>query len=296
MRLLGVLVALAAVGLGVIALRGPGGGSPEPLPEAWALVRVQTARPAPNSADVLVGVVDSGVDGTHPALRGRVLSGIDFVDGGPGDIDPFGHGTQVAGIIAGGEFGVAPNARIVPVRVLDARGSGTIANLSDGIRWSADNDTRVINASVETGDRRKILKNAVEYAWARGSVVIAIAGNQGGAVQRPAAYRYVVAVGAVDESGKHASFSARGSELDLVAPGVKVRTTAAGGGYVEASGTSVAAPFVSAAAALLLGGDPGLTNEQVVARLRGSARDLGTPGFDTSYGAGLLDVAAAMGA
>jgi len=178
--------------------------------------------------------------------------------------------------------------------VLDANGFGSVGRLGRGIRWAADHDARVINTSVETADRGRALKTAIEYAWARSAVVVAIAGNEGGGVQWPAAYGHVLAVGAVDRSGGLATFSGRGRELDLVAPGVGVRTTTTGGGYVEASGTSVAAPFVSGAAALLLGQEPELTNADVVARLRGSARDLGAAGSDERFGAGLLDIAAAL--
>lgn len=284
------LVAGAGVLLAVGGLAAP---SSEPLPDAWALVRVNAAKAVAN-VGVLVGVVDSGVDGNHPALGDRVLRGIDFVDGGPGNVDPLGHGTEVAGIIAAEGIGVAPSALILPVRVLDAQGSATVQRLASGIRWAADNDARVINASVVTSAGRRTLKLAVEYAWARRAIVVAIAGNAAGGVQWPAAYGRAVAVGALGPDDELAAFSGRGRALDLVAPGVGIRTTAAGGGYVEASGTSVAAPFVSGAAALLLGQEPDLTAAAVVARLRGSARDLGRPGADERFGAGLLDIAAAL--
>lgn len=263
-------------------------------PEPWALLRVQAPRAAAGLARVVVGVVDSGVDASHPDLKDRVLLGIDLVDGGPGTNDPFGHGTQVAGIIASGELGVAQNALILPVRVLDAQGAGTTIRLAEGIRWAADHDARVINASVETDDRRQVLKAAVAYSWSRNSVVVAISGNQGGGVQWPAAYGHALAVGATDQDDRQAAFSGQGSELDLVAPGVGITTTAAGGGYAKATGTSAAAPFVSGAVALLLGQEPELTNADLVRRLRATARDLGRPGPDDRYGAGLLDIAAAL--
>jgi len=268
-----LLVAGCALAAAIILLRPLLSPAPtESLVEPWALLRVNATEAVGRLARVVVGVVDSGVDASHPALEGRVLPGIDFVDGGPGTEDPLGHGTQVAGIIAAhDQVGVAGNAVILPVRVLDANGFGSVGRLGRGIRWAADHDARVINTSVETADRGRALKTAIEYAWARSAVVVAIAGNEGGGVQWPAAYG-----------------------LDLVAPGVGVRTTTTGGGYVEASGTSVAAPFVSGAAALLLGQEPELTNADVVARLRGSARDLGAAGSDERFGAGLLDIAAAL--
>jgi subtilisin family serine protease len=292
-----VRLALGVCLLGVCALlvRSAALAAPPPVREQdWALVRVNAIVPPDELGGVVVGVVDSGVDGSHPALADRVLLGADLVDGGPGNFDPLGHGTQVAGIIAGRGVGVAPNARILPVRVLDARGAGTVARLARGIRWAADSEARVINASVETGGPARALERALDYAWARRAIVIAIAGNAGGAVQFPAAYPKAVAVGATGRAKTVAPFSGRGLELDLVAPGIAVRTTAVGGGYLDASGTSVAAPYVAGAAALLLGQDPELGNEELVARLQRSARDLGSPGDDAVYGAGLLDIAAAL--
>lgn len=285
----------AALVAGAVVFRFATG--PPPLSgeaESWAMLRVNAAAPTVPLRTVVVGVVDSGVDASHPALRGRVLTGIDLVDGGPGTHDPLGHGTQVAGIIAARGIGVAENALVLPVRVLDARGSGTIERLARGIRWAADHEARVINTSVEASRPASPLAKALDYAWARRSVVVAIAGNRGGALQWPAAYPKAVAVGATNPADELATFSGRGQRLDLVAPGDGIRTTAAGGGYVEASGTSVAAPFVAGAAALVLGQEPALANAELVARVRESARDLGRPGNDRTYGAGLLNIAAAL--
>lgn len=294
------IVALSLLVLGGLAasaalLRATALASPPPVTEErWALLRVHATTPSGRLRQVVVGVVDSGVDASHPALHDRVLAGIDLVDGGPGTHDPLGHGTQVAGIIAAGRVGVAENALILPVRVLDADGFGSLERLAGGIRWAADSDARVINASVETSGPAPEVEKALRYAWARRALVIAIAGNHGGAVQWPAAYERAVAVGATDRTDSRTRFSARGASLDLVAPGVAVRTTAAGGGYTRASGTSVAAPFVAGTVALLLGQEPLLTNDELVSRLKGSARDLGRSGSDHDYGAGLLDIAAAL--
>lgn len=293
--LAGLVLGACLLGAGGLLLRSVALAAPLRVQdENWALLRVNATVPRTELRGVVVGVVDSGVDGSHPALVDRVLLGTDFVDGGPGNVDPLGHGTQVAGIIAGRGIGVAPNARILPVRILDVHGSATVARLVRGIRWAADSEARVINASVETSQPTPALERALDYAWARRALVISIAGNVGRTVQFPAAHPTVVAVGATGRADTAAPFSGRGTELDLVAPGVNVRTTAAGGGYVDASGTSVAAPYVAGAAALILGFDPGLATERVVMRLRRSARDLGRPGADSVYGAGLLDIAAAL--
>jgi subtilisin family serine protease len=287
-------LALSGLAAGATLVRSVLARPPASDGESWALLRVNAASAPGEAGRVRVGVVDSGVDAAHPALRGRVLDGIDFVDGGPGTHDPLGHGTQVAGIIAGRGVGVAETALIVPVRVVDARGSGTVKRLAVGIRWAADSDVRVINASVEASGPAATLEEALDYAWARRAVVVAISGNQGGAVQWPAAYPKAIAVGALDRGDSLARFSGRGVGLDLVAPGVGIPTLVAGGGYANATGTSTAAPFVAGAAALLLGQEPGLTNDELIERLRGSARDLGHAGPDARYGAGMLDIAAAL--
>jgi subtilisin family serine protease len=291
-----LLFGLLALAAGAVLLQSTAFAAPSVDTERWALLRVNAVAPVGELRRVVVGVVDSGVDASHPALRGRVLDGIDFVDGGPGTHDPLGHGTQVAGIIAGDRVGVSANALVLPVRVLDEHGFGTVERLARGIRWAADGEARVINASVETSGPATEIEKALDYAWARRAVVIAIAGNQGGQVQWPAAYSKAVAVGATGQGDKLAKFSGRGAALDLVAPGVSIRTTAVGDGYTHARGTSVAAPLVAGAAALLLGQEPDLANAALVARLRGSARDLGRRGTDAVYGAGLLDIAAAIGA
>jgi subtilisin family serine protease len=295
MRLL--LIPLVAVALLVSAgafLHSIALASPAAPTDDWALVQVGATSSPDGLEGVRVGVVDSGVDALHPSLRGRVLPGRDFVDGGPGTYDPLGHGTQVAGIIAGSGVGVAKNAVILPVRVLDAQGEGTVRRLALGIRWAAENESRLINASVATSGMAPPLARALDYAWAHRALVVAIAGNAGGPVQWPAGYPKAVAVGATSRSGKLADFSSRGAGLDLVAPGVDVRTLAAGGGYTTASGTSVAAPFVTGALSLLLGQEPDLTTTELTERLRRSAHDLGSPGADLRYGAGLLDIAAAL--
>jgi thermitase len=291
----GSALIVCAVVAAVVLLRSTALGAPSAVEvESWALARVNAVASSQALPAVVVGVVDSGVDASHPALTGRVLTGIDFVDGGPGTYDPLGHGTQVAGIIVARGFGVAENGRVLPVRVLDAQGVGTVDRLARGIRWAADNSARVINASVEASGPAAQLEKALDYAWARRSVVVAIAGNQGGALPWPAAYPKAVAVGATGRRDTLARFSGRGTRLDLVAPGGAITTTAAGGGYAEASGTSVAAPFVAGAAALVLGQEPELANAELVARVRDTARDLGRRGADATYGAGLLDIAAAL--
>lgn len=240
---------------------------------------------------VVVAVIDTGVQATIPPLAGRVLEGRDLLDGGPANDDPYTHGTPVASVIAGrGAIeGVAPNAVVLPIRATQRadRNEDTVVRLTEAIRWATDQGARVINISMGTPPYGP-LEDAVEYAWAHNVVIVASAGKTDAApAEFPAGYRHVVAVGAVDRTGTRDHSSNWG--VDLVAPGVGVGSAGPSGNGLM-SGTSIAAPLVAGAAALLLEREPSLTNEEVVARLLASARDLGPADRDSEYGYGLLDV------
>lgn len=251
---------------------------------------------------VIVAVVDTGVDYSHPELDGRVLPGHDFVEGDDDPGDENGHGTSVAGIIAAsgdnglGIAGMAWKAAILPVRVLDAWGQGSYSDLIAGIRYAADRGARVINISLGGAVYSMALQEAVDYARSRGAVLIASAGNEGlDGLSYPAACRGVVSVGAVDRDDRPATFSNRGEDLDLTAPGISVYTLARGGGYTYFSGTSAAAPQVTGAMALLLSRSPQLDPDEAAERLLSAAEDLGKPGHDPSTGWGILRADALLG-
>ena len=268
--------------------------------EQWGLSRldVPKVRELGTGKDVIVAVIDTGVDGSHPELAGRVLPGIDLVDeGGDGRTDPNGHGTHVAGVIAAsvdgsGIEGLAPEAKILPIRVLGRDGSGDDADVAFGILWAVRNGAKVINLSLGGTDIDPLLEDAVKQATSAGVVVIAAAGNSGpsGDVFYPAAHPTVVAVGATGPDDRVALYSTRGSYVDVAAPGTMILSTWPGG-YRYESGTSMATPFVSAAVAILIG-----RSEQpsaAVKRILDSAYDIGGSGADNETGAGLLDVVAA---
>jgi type VII secretion-associated serine protease mycosin len=253
----------------------------------------------------LVAVLDTGVDARHPDLAGVVTPGTDIVSGGDGTHDPNGHGTHVAGVIAAvagngaGGAGLAQGARVLPVRVLDQTGWGSDANVAQGVLWAVDHGATVLNLSL-AGDRPSaLLTSALEHAMSRGVLVVAGSGNsgdKGDPVLYPAANPGVLAVGAVNRDDVRPSWSSSGSHLSLVAPGASVVSTVPGGGYEAWTGTSMASPFVAAAAALLKHAEPKLTPAQVRSRLMATARDLGAPGHDPLHGAGRLDVVAALAA
>jgi len=271
----------------------------------------------------VVAVVDTGVAAWHADLAAplrngglRVLPGQSFVrtdgsNGGPGNFDPHGHGTHVAGIVAAardnglGVRGVAPGARILPVRVIDAAGQGSSIDFVAGILWAHQQGADVISVSL-SGDGSIPLDvaaaiNTVTTTVALGAsapaVVVASAGNGGvgGVSQWPANHPPVIAVAATDSSDAIASFSTRGSYIDLAAPGASILSTCIDGGYCLKSGTSMSAPMVAASVALLRQQVPSRTPAQIAELLRTTAVDIGTPGFDTMSGAGRIDVAQATG-
>ena len=253
---------------------------------------------------VIVAVVDSG-SGPHPDLAENLLSGrsiIGTVESQDGkDIDASGHGTHVAGIIAAvanngiGGSGVAPNAKILPIQVLDQAGQGDARDVAAGVRFAADNGARVINLSLGGATESSSLTQAITYANDKGVLVVAAAGN-GGAADKPkwpASLDLTLAVTAVDQANNATSFDQRGDYIDLSAPGANIVSTAKGD-YVTLSGTSMAAGFVAGAAALLFAAEPRVTNAQVRDILLRTATDIGEPGRDVTFGAGLINMVAAL--
>lgn len=277
------------------------------------------ARPD-DGAGRTVAVLDTGVDGSHPDLAAplpgggrRVLTGTTFLapggpgepnlTGAPGNVDPDGHGTHVAGIISAargngiGIEGIAPAAAILPVRVLDRNGAGWASDIAAGILWADQAGADVINLSLAGSSPAPAIESAVNQVGASvsGPLLVAAAGNVGpiGPPQWPAAYPGVLAVGATDSRDRVAPFSNTQSYLDLAAPGVGIWSTCPGG-YCSRSGTSMAGPYVAAAAAVLWAREPGLSTAAVQARLEQSARDLRAAGRDDETGHGRLDLATAV--
>ncbi|NNN32439.1 type VII secretion-associated serine protease mycosin [Streptomyces sp. S3(2020)] len=292
--------------------------------QQWALdaMHTQEAWQTTKGKGITVAVLDTGVEDDHPDLVGNVLEGKDMVGFGAsrGDRAWARHGTAMAGIIAGhghgignadGVMGIAPEAKILPVRVIledgdSARGKArnTRGNaLAEGIRWAADHGADVINLSL--GDDSKSAHpepaedEAVQYALKKGSVVVASAGNggeKGDHISYPAAYPGVIAATAVDRYGTRAAFSTRRWYSTVSAPGDKVVIADPDHKYYEGWGTSAAAAFVSGAVALIEAAHPGLTPAQIKKLLEDTARDAPVGGRDDSRGYGMVDPAAAIAA
>jgi serine protease len=279
----------------------------------WHLARVgaTSAWDYACGAGVTVAVIDTGVAcfDRGPFSRGSDLAGTrcdpgyNFVDESARPSDDNGHGTHVAGTIAQttsngvGAAGLAFCATLLPVKVLTRQGFGTVAAVAEGIRWAADEGAQVINLSLGGPLRSRILQKAVEHALDKGVVVVAAAGNSGGAVGYPAAYPGVIAVAATDESDALAPFSSRGAELALAAPGVHVtQQTVCNGGrdrcelFATLNGTSMAAPHVAGVAAMIEG--LGVTERRAVREaMQASDRVRDDPSL---HGAGIVDAAAAV--
>jgi subtilisin family serine protease len=283
----------------------------------WALDQLgfEAARAAVEPSSVTVAVVDSGVDASHEDLAGVVLPGWDAIEGRPGaDTDPYGHGTHVAGIVAAlagnglGGSGAAAGVRILPVRVLDTEGSGWSSTIADGIKWAADHGADVINLSLGGPNPSAAYRAAIDYAVnVRNAVVIASAGNEyesGNPVEYPAADPDAIAVAASNSTGERAPFSNTGAYVDLAAPGTSILAPCPMGAevcnasspYTRMSGTSMAAPFVAAAAALLRSARPEASAGQIRDWLALTATDAGAPGRDDEFGAGIIEPSRAVAA
>lgn len=260
------------------------------FPRAWNKVRGRGAR---------IAIVDDGIDARHPDLADKIVLQKDFVnDDAVADDSPYGHGTHVAGIAAAstnngkGIAGGCPNCKLVIAKATQDL-SGTISDIAEAIVWSADNGAEVINLSLSGPEASEVERKAVNYATRKGAVVVGAAGNWGtNEPLYPAAYPNSVSVVATDRSDKVAGFSNYGRSVDVAAPGVGLLSTLPDGKYGYLSGTSMAAPYVSALAGLLTG--KGFDQSEVRRRIENGALDLGKKGKDPRYGHGRIDALAAV--
>ncbi len=294
----------------------------------WGIDRIDAdlAWGTTEGLNIQVAILDTGIDRDHPDLHDNILAGISFLYysypwlWNPGAYDDdHGHGTWCAGIVGAvendlGVKGVAPVVDIVAVKVLDSSGSGQISDIVAGIEWCIDNCIDVISMSFGSTSYSNALENTCNEAYQNGIVLVSAAGNEGDGnpstndVTYPAKFSNVIAVSAIDESDAIASFSSDGSEVELSAPGVNIKSTGLNGGYATHSGTSGACPHVAGTAALVMSLDITLpqfdgydTNgngiwEPIEVRnvLRDTSDDLGETGHDVFYGYGLVDTQEAV--
>lgn len=301
---------------------GKGGGKPSPsqptqeLP--WGVDRIdaELAWETSRGTAVKIAVIDTGMDSDHPDLSANIKGGYAAVScsGSPKTCknpwdDDNGHGTHVTGTIAAvdnstGVVGVAPEAHLYAVKVLDRNGSGYVSSIIDGLYWAMQNGIQVVNMSLGTSADIQALHDAIDAAYNSGITLVAAAGNSGDGnpdtneVSYPAKYSSVIAVAATASDDSTPNWSSEGVEVELAAPGVSVKSTWNNGGYNTVSGTSMAAPHVAGTVALLLKTLPGNYDldtdgawnpAEVRTALKATTDDLGTPGHDNHYGHGLVD-------
>lgn len=312
-----LLVALPVLSL--VAAGAPAGAVADPrLPEQWGLAAVgaPAAWSVGTGKGITIAVVDTGADFGHEDLRDKLLPGRNFVDPAKPAQDDQGHGSHVSGIAAAatgngvGVAGTAPAARILPVKVLDADGTGSVETISEGIVWAANNGAQVINLSLGPNSVLATLlgsglENAVNEAWSKGVVVVIAAGND---FLFSSSYSTVnaIVVTATTRDDRQAGYASGvgSAKWGMAAPGGAGGSNKAddilssywqagtANAYEYLAGTSMATPFVAGAAAVLRG--LGLSPQQTVDRLLATAKDLGPSGRDATYGAGRLDLAAAV--
>ncbi|MGH2446182.1 MAG: S8 family serine peptidase [Candidatus Limnocylindria bacterium] len=278
-------------------------------------MRVRDAWEVTAGGNRVVAVLDTGVWAGHPDLAGRIVAGHDFANDDSNPADDNGHGTWVSGVIAAnsnngvGIAGVSWTDRVMPVKVMNANGSGYTSDVAFGINWAVDQGATVINMSIGgVGMTSSFLSNAIDYAWDNGVVLVGAAGNdRTDTAFYPASYPKVVSVSATQVDDEFSNWSNYGADVDVSAPGASVlmtncapckpgyTDTTGDNRYTYVSGTSFAAPNVAGVVALIWDKYPSYTNAQVVARLKSTADDLGMPGWDKRYGHGRVNALRAVG-
>lgn len=260
-------------------------------PQGWD---ISTGSPA-----ITIAILDTGVDQGHLDLAGKTVAGYDFVNNDENPQDDNGHGTHVAGIAAAssnnsaGIAGVSWGARIMPIKVLNAFGSGSYANTANGLIWAVEHGAQVINLSLGGAGQSTILEDAINYAHSQGVVVVAAAGNTGiNFVLYPARYPNVIAVARTD-SANHWNGSNYGPEIDVAAPGAGIFSTVIGG-YDYKSGSSMSTGFVSGLAAILMGIPGNASPDLIKTEMESTALDIEFSGWDEYTGAGLIQMDAAI--
>lgn len=266
----------------------------------WSLSRISAPAAwstSTGSSTVTIAILDSGVDSTHPDLASKIVPGWNFYDNNSNTSDVYGHGTAVAGTAtaatnnSAGVASVAWQCRLMPIRISDLSGNASTSTIASGLTWAADHGARVANVSYACSSSSTVA-TAAKYFQSRGGVVAVSAGNAG-TTTTTADNPYVLTVSASDASDLLYTWSNRGAEVDLAAPGL-VYTTNRGGGYGGWQGTSFSSPIVAGVAALVLSVNPSLSGADAQNILCQSADDLGAAGKDTSYGWGRVNAARAV--
>lgn len=269
--------------------------------QAWHLTKI--AAPSAwdvttGTSDIIMAILDTGCDPTHPDLVNKYVAGWNFYDNNADTHDVTNHGTAVAGIVGAatnnalGVAAVAWNCPIMPIRISAVNGTASTSAMANGLVWAADHGARVANISYKVSTSSTVT-SAAQYLQNHGGVVTISAGNDG-TFTSTADNPYVLTVSATDSADALASWSSTGNNIDLAAPGVLITTTNNGGTYGSWSGTSFSAPIVAGVAALVISANPALSASDVQDILKQSADDLGTAGWDPQYGWGRVNASRAV--
>jgi len=261
--------------------------------EGWNLTK--------GKENVVIAIVDTGVDLNHIEFNGKLVEGFNVINPNLPPMDDDGHGTHVAGIISAntnngqGIAGITWYNKIMPIKVLDQSGAGTLFDVAEGIFWATDHGAKVINLSLGNYAESKYLHDAIKYAYSKDVVLVAATGNDNvSELGYPASYSEVIGVSATDPFQQKAEFSNYGNYVDVVAPGVNIASTYPNNQYASLSGTSMASPHVAALAGLIRSINPSLSNKDVNEIIKKTATDLGDSGKDSYYGYGEINIAKAI--
>ena len=258
-------------------------------PAAWDVTQ---------GSGIIIAILDSGVDGTHPDLAAQMVPGFNFMDNNTNTADVNGHGTAVAGVAAAstnngmGVAGVAGQARIMPVRIADANAYAYYSTIAQGITYAADHGARIANCSYGGVAGSAAIQSAAQYMKSKGGLVFVSAGNNG-VDENILPTTTMIAVSATDETDNRTSWSSYGNFVSLAAPGITY-TTSRGGNYDQWMGTSFSSPLAAGVAALMMAARPSLDSPQVEKLMFSTAVDIGAAGRDIYYGYGRVDAAAAV--
>jgi subtilisin family serine protease len=270
----------------------------------WHLTRIGAHAAwdiTPGARDVVIAILDTGVDPQHEDLRDRLVPGWNFYDNNADTSDVYGHGTKVAGAAAAaGDNGLgiaSPSmaSAVMPIRVTGTHGWASDWAIAQGLMWAVDHGARVMNLSFAGVAESSTILNAAKYVFDRGGIVVAAAGNCGCDDPTPPT-PWLLSVGATDGQDALASFSSRGAYVDMTAPGVGILTTTAGNGYGAVSGTSFSSPITAGVLALMLAANRALGPSDLETVLAATSVDLGAPGWDAGFGHGRIDALAAVSA
>lgn len=259
----------------------------------WSMNRIGAVHMKKQLLDVkqelTVAVIDSGIDGTHPYLKGRIKEGYNVLTDSKETMDVQSHGTHIAGIITDS---TTPNIKIMPIAAIGKNGKGYDSDIAKGIRVAVDKGAKVINLSVGGKKFSQYLSDAIDYAISKNVLVVVSSGNEGDNIAKyyPASDKRVITVTATNHQDDVASFSNTGATVDIAAPGVGIYSTIPGGKYGRMNGTSMATPYVTAVAAMLMNANPTYSIQDIESLLKMHVEDLGKPGWDSLYGEGLLNV------